>query len=170
MDFVQGCLYTGSPSGQTIDGCVCNVLMSTESGKLIGTKVSFQINHASHNLWDHDGCIRVRRCAGECCLSECVIERHSGLTPGVMVYFVISYQGRSNLLRIEGNLNCKKYLRELPKSIPSFKASLELSFSRIMHAHMLQRLFETSVQPNRCIFFLSLLIRRICCLLSTCGI
>ncbi|GFX98914.1 uncharacterized protein TNCV_1504901 [Trichonephila clavipes] len=37
------------------------------------------------NLQDHDGRIRVRRCAGERCLPECVIERHSGLTPGVMV-------------------------------------------------------------------------------------
>ncbi|GFW82423.1 uncharacterized protein TNCV_3819031 [Trichonephila clavipes] len=34
-----------------------------------------------------------------------------------------------------------------PKSLPSFKASLELSFSRLMNVHMLQRLFETSVQP-----------------------
>ncbi|GFU63135.1 uncharacterized protein TNCV_3150551 [Trichonephila clavipes] len=33
-----------------------------------------------------------------------------------------------------------------PKSFPSFKTSLELSFSRIMHAHMLQRLFKTSVE------------------------
>ncbi|GFW82301.1 transposable element Tcb1 transposase [Trichonephila clavipes] len=29
-----------------------------------------------------------------------------------------------------------------PKSFPSFKASLELYFSRIMHVHMLQRLFS----------------------------
>ena len=28
-----------------------------------------------------------------------------------------------------------------PKSFPSFKTSLELSFSRIMSAHMLQRLY-----------------------------
>ncbi|GFY19311.1 uncharacterized protein TNCV_4126981 [Trichonephila clavipes] len=35
-----------SPSRQTIDGCVCNGLMSTESGKLIGTKLSFQMNQA----------------------------------------------------------------------------------------------------------------------------
>ncbi|GFW65840.1 transposable element Tcb2 transposase [Trichonephila clavipes] len=31
-----------------------------------------------------------------------VIERHSGLTPRVMVWGTISYHGRSNLLRIEG--------------------------------------------------------------------
>ncbi|GFV01072.1 uncharacterized protein TNCV_1009931 [Trichonephila clavipes] len=49
----------------------------------------------------------------------------------------------------------------------SFKASLELSFSKIMHAHMLHRLLETSAQPNTCNFFLGLLIHRICRLLST---
>ncbi|GFX51547.1 uncharacterized protein TNCV_5012511 [Trichonephila clavipes] len=38
---------TGSSSRQTIDGCVFNGLMSTEPDKLIGTKLSFQINHAS---------------------------------------------------------------------------------------------------------------------------
>ncbi|GFX47343.1 HTH_Tnp_Tc3_2 domain-containing protein [Trichonephila clavipes] len=35
------------PARQTIDGCICNGLMSTEPGKLIGTKLSFQMNHAS---------------------------------------------------------------------------------------------------------------------------
>ncbi|GFV98713.1 transposable element Tc1 transposase [Trichonephila clavipes] len=61
--------YTGSLSRQTIDGCVCNGLMSTESGKLIGTKLSFQ--------------------------------------------GVISYHGRSYLLRIEGNLNSNRYIHEV---------------------------------------------------------
>ncbi|GFW82234.1 uncharacterized protein TNCV_3817151 [Trichonephila clavipes] len=53
---------------------------------------------------------------------------------------------------------------------PFFKASLVLSFRRIMHIHMLQRLFEISVQPNTCNFFIGLLIRRICHLLSPSGI
>ncbi|GFT13489.1 HTH_Tnp_Tc3_2 domain-containing protein [Trichonephila clavipes] len=47
VDCVQGCLYTESPSRQTINGCICNVLMSIELDKLIGTKLSFQMNHAS---------------------------------------------------------------------------------------------------------------------------
>ncbi|GFX41102.1 transposable element Tcb1 transposase [Trichonephila clavipes] len=38
------------------------------------------------NLWDHDSPIRVRRYAGERCFPECVIERHSGLTPEVLVW------------------------------------------------------------------------------------
>ncbi|GFV23787.1 transposable element Tcb1 transposase [Trichonephila clavipes] len=41
------------------------------------------------NLWEHDGRIRIRRYAGERRLPECVIERHSGLTPGVTVWGAI---------------------------------------------------------------------------------
>ncbi|GFT51608.1 transposable element Tc1 transposase [Trichonephila clavipes] len=72
------------------------------------------------NLWDHDGRIRVRRYAGERCLPECVIERHSGLTAKVIVWGAISYPGRSNLLRIESNLNSNRYVREVlqPEVIP----------------------------------------------------
>ncbi|GFT00741.1 transposable element Tcb2 transposase [Trichonephila clavipes] len=58
------------------------------------------MNHASV-LWDHDGRIRVRHYEDERCLPECVIERHSDLTLGVMVWGAISYHGRSNLPHIE---------------------------------------------------------------------
>ncbi|GFW45375.1 transposable element Tc1 transposase [Trichonephila clavipes] len=61
----------------------------------------FFSDESRFNLWDHDGRICVRRYAGERCLPECVIERHSGLTPGVMVWSAISYHGRTNLLRID---------------------------------------------------------------------
>ncbi|GFX62271.1 transposable element Tcb2 transposase [Trichonephila clavipes] len=61
-----------------------------------------------YNLWNHDGRIRDRCYAGERWLPDCVItELNSGLTPGVMVWGAISHHGRSNLLRIEGNLNIK---------------------------------------------------------------
>ncbi|GFY06814.1 transposable element Tcb1 transposase [Trichonephila clavipes] len=36
------------------------------------------------NLWNHDDCIR--RHAGECCLQDRIIERHSDQTPRVMVW------------------------------------------------------------------------------------
>ncbi|GFX17109.1 uncharacterized protein TNCV_4266351 [Trichonephila clavipes] len=39
--------HNGSPSRETVDCCVCNGLMSSEPGKLIGTKLPFQMNHAS---------------------------------------------------------------------------------------------------------------------------
>ncbi|GFV71704.1 transposable element Tc1 transposase [Trichonephila clavipes] len=45
------------------------------------------------NLCHHDGRIRVRLYAGERRIPECIIERHSGRTPGVMVWGAIAYHG-----------------------------------------------------------------------------
>ncbi|GFX30823.1 transposable element Tc1 transposase [Trichonephila clavipes] len=45
------------------------------------------------NLWHHDGRIRVKLYAGERRIPECIIERHSGRTPGVMVWGAIAYHG-----------------------------------------------------------------------------
>ncbi|GFV79946.1 transposable element Tc1 transposase [Trichonephila clavipes] len=45
------------------------------------------------NLWHHDGRIRVRLYAGERRIPECIIELHSGRTPGVMVWGAIAYHG-----------------------------------------------------------------------------
>ncbi|GFT48531.1 transposable element Tc1 transposase, partial [Trichonephila clavipes] len=72
------------------------------------------------NLWDHDSRIRVRRYAGERCLPEFIIERHRGLTSGIMAWGTISYHGRSNLLRIECNLNSNRYVFEVlqPEFVP----------------------------------------------------
>ncbi|GFV28766.1 transposable element Tc1 transposase [Trichonephila clavipes] len=69
-------------------------------------------NESHFYLWDHDDRIRVRRYAGERSLPECVVERHSSLTPGVMVWGATSYHGRSNLLRIEANFIGNGYVRE----------------------------------------------------------
>ncbi|GFW09903.1 transposable element Tc1 transposase [Trichonephila clavipes] len=68
------------------------------------------------NLWHHDGRIRVRRYAGERHIPECIIERHSRRTPGVMVWGAIAYHGRSQLLRIAGNLNSTRYINEVLQS------------------------------------------------------
>ncbi|GFX46238.1 uncharacterized protein TNCV_1371801 [Trichonephila clavipes] len=121
---------------------------------------------------DHDGRIRVRRYADERRILECIIERHGSQYPelwfGVQFRIMddsICYELRVISVATVTFLKCNS-----PKSFPSFKASLELSFSRIMHASMLQKLIETSVQPNTCKFFLGLLIHRVCRLLSTCGI
>ncbi|GFV61600.1 transposable element Tcb1 transposase [Trichonephila clavipes] len=72
------------------------------------------------NLWHHDGRIRVMRYAGERHIPECNIERHSKRTPGVMVWGAIAYHGRSQLLRIVGNLNSTRYINEVlqPQAIP----------------------------------------------------
>ncbi|GFU00720.1 uncharacterized protein TNCV_4818771 [Trichonephila clavipes] len=82
------------------------------------------------NLWDHDGRICVRRNAGERYLPECVIERHSDQTPGVIVWGVISYHGRSSLQCIEGNLNSNRYVHEVrqPEVVPFLQSILGAIF------------------------------------------
>ncbi|GFX72483.1 transposable element Tc1 transposase [Trichonephila clavipes] len=61
-----------------------------------------------------------------------VIERHSGLTLGIMVWCVISYHGRSNVLRIEGNLNSNS-----PTHATSSLASYSPDMSPIEHVGVL---------------------------------
>ncbi|GFV82210.1 transposable element Tcb2 transposase [Trichonephila clavipes] len=74
---------------------------STVTGVLISaSSIRRRLWHHGLRARGHDVRIPVRRYAGERCLPECIIERHSGLTPRVMVCSVISYHGRSNKLRI----------------------------------------------------------------------
>ena len=131
------------PSHQIINGCVCNGLISTEPGKLICIKFSFQIDHTSV-------------CAaliGAFMLNAMPVNAAfqsafwNDIVAKVTVSGEISHHRRSNLLRIEDNFNSNTSTSVKcysPKSFPSFKSSLELSYWRIMHAHMLQRLFQTS--------------------------
>ena len=67
-------------------------------------------NESYFNLWDYIGRARLRHYAIERCLPECVIERHNGRIPGVMVSSAILYHGRSGVLRIGDNLNCNRYV------------------------------------------------------------
>ncbi|GFW27456.1 transposable element Tc1 transposase [Trichonephila clavipes] len=95
-----------------------SVLMSTTS---IRRRLLHRGLHETRfNLWDHDDRFHVRHNISERCLSECVIDRHSGLTPAVMVWSAISHHGQYNLLRIEGNLNSNRYVREVlqPEVVP----------------------------------------------------
>ncbi|GFU70294.1 transposable element Tcb2 transposase [Trichonephila clavipes] len=71
---------TGSPSRQTINDCIFNGLMIAEPGKLIGTKLSFLMNHDSI-------CTAMMAAFvldGEPCHPQYFTERHSDITPRLM--------------------------------------------------------------------------------------
>ncbi|GFU89637.1 transposable element Tc1 transposase [Trichonephila clavipes] len=106
-------------SRKTIATCGYNGPMCIGAGVLIGCRSSFS-DESRFNLWHHDGRIRVRRYAGERHIPECIIERHSRRTPGVMIWGAIEYHGRSQLLRIVDNLNSTRYINEVlqPQDIP----------------------------------------------------
>jgi hypothetical protein len=57
-------------------------------------------------LWQFDGRLRVRRPRGQRLNLQFALRRHSGLTPGVMVWGAIQFRSRSPLVFIQGSLEC----------------------------------------------------------------
>ncbi|GFW57009.1 transposable element Tcb1 transposase [Trichonephila clavipes] len=64
-------------------------------------------------LQHHDGRIRVWRHCGERMLNSCVMHRHTGPAPGIMVWGSIGYHSCTPLVRIAGTLNSQRYISEV---------------------------------------------------------
>ncbi|GFX57709.1 transposable element Tcb1 transposase [Trichonephila clavipes] len=64
-------------------------------------------------LKHHNSRIRVWRHRGERLLSRCVMHRHTGPAPDIMVWGGIGYHSRTPLLRIAGTLNSQRYISEV---------------------------------------------------------
>ncbi|GFW96120.1 transposable element Tcb1 transposase [Trichonephila clavipes] len=64
-------------------------------------------------LQHHDGRIRVWRHRGERLLNSCVMHRHTGPAPGIMVWGGIGYNFRPPLVHIAGTLNIQRYISEV---------------------------------------------------------
>ena len=84
------------------------------------------------NMSYNDGRILVRRYAGERNLRACILQRHRGPTPTVMVWSAVGYNMRSRLLRIEGNLNSNRHSREAlqPEVLPLLQATPHATFQQ----------------------------------------
>ncbi|UYV77051.1 hypothetical protein LAZ67_14003030 [Cordylochernes scorpioides] len=63
-------------------------------------------------LQHQDGRFRVWRHCGERMLNSCVMHRHTGLAPGIMVWGSIGYHSRTPLVRIAGTLDSQRYISE----------------------------------------------------------
>ncbi|GFV71351.1 transposable element Tcb1 transposase [Trichonephila clavipes] len=61
----------------------------------------------------HNGRIRVWRHCGERMLNSCIMHRHTGPAPGIMVWSGIGYHSRNPLVRITGTLNSQRYISEV---------------------------------------------------------
>ncbi|GFU26138.1 transposable element Tcb1 transposase [Trichonephila clavipes] len=86
-------------------------------------------------LQHHDGRIRVWRHRGERMLNSCVMHRHTGPVPGIMVWGGIGYHSRNPLVRIAGTLNSQRYISEVlePVEFLTFRAWPQPYFKWIMH-------------------------------------
>ncbi|GFS82132.1 hypothetical protein TNCV_250061 [Trichonephila clavipes] len=61
-------------------------------------------------------------------LNSCVIHRHTGPAPGIMVWGGIGYLSRTHLVRIAGTLNSPAlHLRGVGASCPSLPSGLDHS-------------------------------------------
>ncbi|GFU45949.1 transposable element Tcb1 transposase [Trichonephila clavipes] len=64
-------------------------------------------------LQHHDGWIRVWKHRGERMLSSCVMHRHTGPAPGIMVWGGIGYHYRTLIVRITGTSNSQRFISEV---------------------------------------------------------
>ncbi|GFS83530.1 transposable element Tcb1 transposase [Trichonephila clavipes] len=68
-------------------------------------------------LQHQDGQIRVWRHRGKRILNSCVMHRHTGSEPGIMVWSGIRYHSRTPLVRIAGPLNSQRYISEMLETV-----------------------------------------------------
>ncbi|GFT76234.1 transposable element Tcb1 transposase [Trichonephila clavipes] len=64
-------------------------------------------------LQHHDARIRVWKHRGQRMLNSCVMHRHTGPAPGIMVCVGIGYPSRTPLVRIAGTLNSHHYISKV---------------------------------------------------------
>ena len=63
---------------------------------------------------------------------DAIVKRHSGQTPSVMVWSTIGRNMWSRLVRIQGNRNINRYIREVLKlkALPLFQATSHSTFQQ----------------------------------------
>ena len=110
----------------------------------------------------NDGHIRVQRYAGECSLRACILQRHRGQTPSVMVWGAIGYNMWSRLLRIEGNLNSNCYIRVVlqPKVLPLLQATPHAIFQQNNARPHVARIVQAFFQRQRITAYLACMFAR----------
>ncbi|GFW85328.1 transposable element Tcb1 transposase [Trichonephila clavipes] len=95
----------------------------------------------------HDRRIRVWRHRGERMLNSCVMHRHTGPAPSIMVWGGIEYHSRTPLVRIAGTLNSQHYISEVfePVVLPYLQGLATAIFqqdnARSHMARIVQRFF-----------------------------
>ncbi|GFX53543.1 transposable element Tcb1 transposase [Trichonephila clavipes] len=94
-----------------------------------------------------DGRIRVWKHRGERMLNSCVMHRHTGPAPCIMVWGGIGYHSRTPLVRIAGTLNSQRYISKVlePVVLPYLQGLATSIFqqdnARPYVAHIFQRFF-----------------------------
>ncbi|GFW90143.1 transposable element Tcb1 transposase [Trichonephila clavipes] len=88
-------------------------------------------------LQHYDGWIQVWIHRGESMLNSCVMHRHTGPAPDIMVWGGIGYHSRIPLVRIVGTFNSQRYISEVlePVVFPYLQAWPQPYLNKIMRDH-----------------------------------
>ncbi|GFW48468.1 transposable element Tcb1 transposase [Trichonephila clavipes] len=102
-------------------------------------------------LQHHDGRIRVWRHREKRMLNSCVMHRHTGPAPSIIVWGGIGYHSRTPLVRIAGTLNSQRYISEVlePVVLPYLQGLAKPYFNRIMRDHTWHALSKGSSSITR---------------------
>ncbi|GFV02605.1 transposable element Tcb1 transposase [Trichonephila clavipes] len=78
-------------------------------------------------------------------LNICVMHRHTGPAPGIMVWSGIGYPSRTSLVRISGAENSHRYISEVlkPVVLPYFQGLTTAIFQQDNARPHLARIFQT---------------------------
>ncbi|GFV82763.1 transposable element Tcb1 transposase [Trichonephila clavipes] len=95
-------------------------------------------------LQHHDVRIRNWRHRGERMLNSCVMHRHTGPAPGIMVRGGIGYHSRTPLVRIAGTLNSPRYISEVlePVDLPYLQGLATAIFQQDNARPHVARIFQ----------------------------
>ncbi|GFV98875.1 transposable element Tc3 transposase [Trichonephila clavipes] len=97
-------------------------------------------------LQHHDGRIRTWRHRGETMLNSCIMHRHTGPAPGILVWGGIGYHSRIPLVRIAGTSNSQRYISEVlePVVLPYFQGLATAIFQQDNARPHVARIFQRS--------------------------
>ncbi|UYV81499.1 hypothetical protein LAZ67_20001366 [Cordylochernes scorpioides] len=126
-------------------------VVKSESGKLHMPTVRRQGSSSQIRVWRH---------RGERMLNSCVMHRHTGPAPGIMVWGGIGYHSRTSLVRIAGTLNTQRYISEVlePVVLPYLQGLSTAIFqqdnarppmTRIVQRFFVNRQIEFHLWPAR---------------------
>ncbi|KFM71222.1 Transposable element Tcb1 transposase, partial [Stegodyphus mimosarum] len=119
----QGFMSKTKPRGRsphrTRQQKTCNVWPMSKIMKIFNSRheATRVVQVKTSNGYLHDGRIRVWRHRGERMLNSCVMHRHTGSAPGIMVWSGIGYHSRTPLVRIAGTLNSQRYISEVMEPV-----------------------------------------------------
>ncbi|GFW65846.1 uncharacterized protein TNCV_586721 [Trichonephila clavipes] len=104
-------------------------------------------------------------------LNSCIMHRHTGPAPAIMVWGGIGYHSRTPLVRIAGTLSSQRYISEVlePVVLLTFRAWPQTYFNSIMRDHTWHALSKGSSSITRLNCFHGWLALRIFHRLKTCG-